>query len=96
MKSLEFLDRIKKEFGWENNDLHDDKVTEEGQPKLVHPDILAKIPGVELENDYENVMWQALEGGIVQTKYFAESAVDMRKNINLAPDNHAEYNHRTG
>ena len=63
---------------------------------MIHPSNLAKISGVELENDYKNVMGQALEGGIVQTKYFVERLVDAWKNVNLTPDNRAESNHGTG
>ena len=59
MKSLEFRDRNKKEFGRENEEFHDDQVVEEGQPKLIHPDIIAETPGIELESDYDTVMVQA-------------------------------------
>ena len=55
-KSLEFLDRKKKEFDWENEELQDDTVVEEGQPKLVHPDIIVETPQVELESDYNKVI----------------------------------------
>ena len=96
MELLEFLDRNKLEFDWENEDLHDNNFIEEGQLKLLHLYILAKIPGVELENGYENIIEQSLEGGNVQAKYFAERTADARKNVNLNPDNHAESNNRTG
>ena len=61
MKSLEFWDRNKKEFDWENEELQDDAVVEEGQPKLVHTDIIAETPGVELESDYNKVIDRDLQ-----------------------------------
>ena len=51
MRLLEFRDRNKKEFGWENEEFQDDQVVEEGQPKLVHPDTIAETPGIELESN---------------------------------------------
>ena len=59
MKSLEFCNRNKKEFRWENEEFKDDEVVEEGQPKMVHPNIIAETPGIELESDYDTVTDQA-------------------------------------
>ena len=74
MKSLEFCNRNKKEFEWENEDLRDDKVIEEGQPKLVHPDIINKIPGVVLESDYNEVIGQAHQEEDMQSTTSADCA----------------------
>ena len=96
MKSFECLNRNKLEFDWENEDLHDNDVVKEGQSKLLHPDILAKIPGVELENDYENVVSQAIGDEIVQVKSFAERVTVAKANDNLELDNRIESNYVTG
>ena len=41
-------------------------------------------------------MGKALIDGIVQTKYFAECAIEARKGVNLTTDNHVESSHMTG
>ena len=83
MKSLEFCDRNKKEFGWENEEFHDDHVVEEGQQKLVHPDIIAETPGIELESDYDTVTNQAQQEETLVTANHAERVELAQSRINL-------------
>ena len=45
---MEFLNRHRKKFYWDNEELDDDESVEEFHQKLVHPYIIADIPGVEL------------------------------------------------
>ena len=50
-KRVEFLNRKKDKFEWENDDIPvEDTVGEEGPS--IHPDLIAEIPGVELEADF--------------------------------------------
>ena len=49
-----------KKFDWDKEDIDDDENVQEFHMKMVHPDIIAEIPGVELENDYENTVGPAL------------------------------------
>ena len=48
---MELINRPGKKFDWENKELEGDENVESFQQKLVHPYIIAEIPGVELEND---------------------------------------------
>ena len=49
---MEFLTRSKLKFDWDNEELSENVgLVEEEQ--LVHPEIPAEIPGVEMESDYE-------------------------------------------
>ena len=50
--SLEFLDRSKNRYEWDNEEFHEE---EEPLPQeeLTNPNILAEIPGVDLEADLE-------------------------------------------
>ena len=53
---MELLNRHRKNLDQDNEDLDCyDNITE-FQKNLVHPDIIADIPGVELENDYDNTV----------------------------------------
>ena len=83
MKLLEFCDRNKKEFGWENEEFHDDEVVEEGQPKLVHPDIIAETPGIELESDYDTVTVQAQQEETPVSATHTERA-ELARSFNLS------------
>merc|ERR1712086_891634 len=42
-------------FDWENDDLANLE-TDRTEEKLVHPDFIAEIPGIETEADYENIV----------------------------------------
>jgi hypothetical protein len=50
---LHFLNRAKKHFDWENEELDLDDLVDE---KKVHPSIPAEIPGVSLESDFEPIL----------------------------------------
>ena len=50
---LEFLDRKKARFDWDNEDIEEDEGLVEPDPNLTtHPGILAEIPGVMTESDH--------------------------------------------
>ena len=57
---LKFQNRKGGTFDWDNEDLEDNENVEEGQEKLIHPDVISEIPGVELESEYENTVGPAL------------------------------------
>ena len=49
------MNRKGEKFDWDNNNLADLKAVDE-HPKLVHPDIIAEIPGGETQDMYDNVI----------------------------------------
>ena len=50
---MEFLNRTKDKFEWENVDIPTGKMTGEEEP--IYPNLIAEIPGVELETDFEDI-----------------------------------------
>ena len=48
---MELLNRHKEKYDWDNEELEIDKGLVEEEP---HPDLLAELPGVRLESDYES------------------------------------------
>ena len=51
---MEFLDRKKAKFNWDNQDIEEDEGLDEPDPNPVtHSGILAEIPGVMMESDRE-------------------------------------------
>ena len=48
---MELLNRHKEKYDWDNEELDIDKGLVEEEP---HPDLLAELPGVRLESDYES------------------------------------------
>ena len=60
-KNLTEISKSKKRKNyWDNEELEYNKNVEAGQLELIHPDVIAEIPGVELESYYENTMEPAL------------------------------------
>ena len=52
--SVEFLNCMKHKFEWENNDIPMYKTTGE-EKNIIHPTLNTEIPGVVLEEDFEDV-----------------------------------------
>ena len=48
---MELLNCHKEKYDWDNEELEIDKGLVEEEP---HPDLLAELPGVRLESDYES------------------------------------------
>ena len=53
------MNRRGEKFDWDNDDLVDLQAVNE-QPKLVHPDIISEIPGVETTNMYNRIIGPTL------------------------------------
>ena len=53
---IKFLNRKGKKFDWDNDNLTEIK-TADREPKLVQPNFIAEIPGIEVESDYEPIIW---------------------------------------
>ena len=81
---LEFLNRRGNKFEWDNEELDDTEGKIEQEPNLIHPDIIAEIPGVELESDYENIVGPALTQPPPPT--MATRAAAARANASLEPN----------
>ena len=75
-------------FDWDNGDLADLKAVNE-QPKLVHPDIIAEIPGVETEDIYDNVIGRTPIGEEEKLSSYAEYTLIARRNTGLDTDDQA-------
>ena len=60
-KKLELINRHRKKFDWDNEELDNDGNVKQFQQKLVHTNIIDDIPGVELETDYENIVGPTLQ-----------------------------------
>ena len=48
--SIKFLNRSEKKFDWDNDKLSEIEVKED-QSKMIHPNVPAEIPGIELESN---------------------------------------------
>ena len=77
--TIEFLNRTRDKFEWENEDISPSEETGE-QPPLVHPSLTAEVPGILLESDFEDIQ-PAIEEVIPPTH--AERAVSARQNMGL-------------
>ena len=50
-KKLNFLNRVKKEYDWENDELDPMEALEHAEEQRVHPEVLAEFPGIMREED---------------------------------------------
>ena len=60
-KNLEFCDRKKLRYDWDNKEIEEDDPHVGNPLTAVHPGILEEIPGVELEADREDINTSAIE-----------------------------------
>ena len=58
-EDIKFLNCHRHRFDWENDNIDRIEVIREEHKKVL-PDVLAKIPGIELESDYDKVIGPAL------------------------------------
>ena len=73
---------------WDNNNLADLKAVND-QPKLIHPDIIAEIPGVETEDMYNNVIDPTPISNKEKPTSYTEHALRAHKNAGLDTDDQA-------
>ena len=59
--NLEFRDRKKLRYDWDNKEIEEDDPLVENPLTAIHPGILEEIPGVELEADCEDINTSAIE-----------------------------------
>ena len=52
---IKFLNRKGEKFDWENEDLTEIEMADK-ETKLVHPNCIAEIPGIEVKSDYEPII----------------------------------------
>ena len=52
---IKFLNRKGEKFDWDNDDLSEIEMAKK-EPKLVQPNFIAEIPGIEVESDYEPII----------------------------------------
>jgi hypothetical protein len=53
------------------------------QPQLVHPDIIAEVPGMETEDIHDKVIWPTPIGDKKKPPSYDERAIKARKNQGL-------------
>ena len=53
------------------------------QPQLVHPDIIADVPGMETEDIHDKVIWPTPIGDKEKPPSYDERAIKARKNQGL-------------
>ena len=76
------------QFDWDNDNLEDLKAVNE-QPKSVHQDIIAEIPGVKTEDMYNTVIGSTPIGTEEKPSLYAERALMARKNAGPDTENQA-------
>ena len=54
---------------------------------MIHPYVIAEIPGVELESDYENTVGAALLDDVDPVKDSIEQAVESKKHFDMGNHN---------
>ena len=52
---IKFLNQKGEKFDWDNDDLTEIEMADI-EPKLVHPNYISEIPGIEVESDYETII----------------------------------------
>jgi hypothetical protein len=83
------LNRNGKKFDWENDDLTNLE-TIRTEDKLVHPDFIAEIPGIETEADYEDIVGpqsasQGHKPTVAQRVAAARQSAGRGKNVTATP-----------
>ena len=74
---MKFLNRTQDKFEWENDDIPTGEVTGE---ELIYPHLIAEIPGIELEADFEDI-----ENAVEETRVpsLADQVAAARQNANF-------------
>ena len=52
---IKFLNQEGERFDWDNDDLTEIKMADK-EPKLVQPNFISEIPGIEVESNYELII----------------------------------------
>ena len=84
---MKFQNRKGETFDQDNEELEDNDNVEEIQKKLIHPDVIAEIPRVELERDYENTVEPALFDDVDPVKDRIEQAAAAKKHFDMYEHN---------
>ena len=80
-KDIQFLNRHEKKFDWDNDNMDEIHVNED-EVELIHPDIVANIPGIELVSDFEE-LGGATEETVRDVVNFADRAAAARQAAGL-------------
>ena len=74
---MEFLNRTQDKFEWEIDDIPTGEVTDE---EPIYPNLIAEIPGIKLETDFEGI-----ENAVKETRApsLADQAAAARQNANF-------------
>ena len=59
---IKFLNRHGLKFDWDNDDLKEIELSKTDE-KLVQPDYIAEVPGIEVQGDYDNIIGPKTDAG---------------------------------
>ena len=83
------MNRKVDQFDWGDDDLADLKAVKE-QPKSIHPDIIAEVPGVKTEDMYAKIIGPAPISDKENPPSYAECALRVRTNEGLYTDDRVQ------
>ena len=82
---IKFLNRKGEKFDWENDDLTETEMADK-EPRLVQPNFIAEITGIEVESDYETITGPKHNTKPEVNSSYAERAEKARKNYGRKAD----------
>ena len=82
---IKFLNRKGETFDWDNDNLTEIEMANK-EPKLVQPDFISEIPGVEVDSDYEPIIRQKHDTEPEVKSSYAERAKNAHKNADRKTD----------
>ena len=85
--SVQFLNRKGEKFDWDDDELSELEVKTEPS-KMIHPDILAELPGMELQRDYNTPSRVTVRSGPTPTEQAA--AAEIAAGLDAPYENSAE------
>ena len=82
---IKFLNQEGERFDWDNDDLTEIKMADK-EPKLVQPNFISEIPGIEVESDYDQIIGPKPNTEPEVNSSYAERAKNARENAGQKTD----------
>ena len=79
---IKFLNRNGENFDWDNDDLGEIEVVVK-EPKLIKPDFIAEIPGIDMDSDCDKTIGPKPDEEQDAKPSVSEHAADARRNAGL-------------
>ena len=82
---IKFLNRRRVKFDWENDDLEEIELSKTDE-KLVQPEFIAEVPGIEVQGDYDKIIRPKPDAGSDRkissvAQRMAEASENARRNL---------------